>query len=413
MTQRFAPVMSTLLFMLYLFTCVEPIFAEDPTTTSTKLAQTEPEPATAAPEPTPTDGLKRQEEDVDGLVSLLGDLRGAVRAFPDSVEDRLDLADVLYRIGDLDQAIEEARTAVTLKGDSAGAHLQLGRLYLAKQEWKHALAGLKEATRLNPELVQGHYHLGAVYYGLGNLKAAMQSYQIALDLQPYFPDARYHLGLLMKLAHRDKEAATLLEEAAEGGVARAQFFTANSYRTGQGVDKDLARAILWWLHAVDNGVSQARESLSQLRRQALSSGQSDRNRKEALDAFAHYRERLWADYPDAVKRGADESLGALLLKDSQAANGISVLFAEAYALGEPATDELARLYVVGLDTRLKQFDQRILVCLETTAADGFPAAKKALARIYGKGLGVPADLAKANALLTRDYRKPVTVPRLA
>jgi TPR repeat protein len=92
-------------------------------------------------------------------------------------------------------------------------------------------------------------------------------------------------------------------------------------------------------------------------------------------------------------------LGIALLKDSQASNGVTALFAEAFALGEPAHDELARLYETGLDTHLAQFDKRILECFSTTAADGFIPAKKTLARIYGKGLGVAPDLQKAKAML--------------
>jgi hypothetical protein len=41
----------------------------------------------------------------------------------------------------------------------------------------------------------------------------------------------------------------------------------------------------------------------------------------------------------------------------------------------------------------------ILTCFETTAADWFVPSKKTLARIYGKGLGVPPDLQKAKAML--------------
>jgi TPR repeat protein len=92
-------------------------------------------------------------------------------------------------------------------------------------------------------------------------------------------------------------------------------------------------------------------------------------------------------------------LGSALLKDSQSSNGVAVLFAEAFALSETAHDELARLYESGLDTRLAEFDKRILRCFETTAADGFIPSKKALARIYGKGLGVAPDLQKAKAML--------------
>jgi TPR repeat protein len=92
-------------------------------------------------------------------------------------------------------------------------------------------------------------------------------------------------------------------------------------------------------------------------------------------------------------------LGIALLKNSQASNGVTALFAEAYALGETAHDELARLYETGLDTRLAQFDKRILTYFSTTATDGFIPSKKTLARIYGNGLGVTPDLQKAKAIL--------------
>ena len=75
------------------------------------------------------------------------------------------------------------------------------------------------------------------------------------------------------------------------------------------------------------------------------------------------------------------------------------MFEEAYALSETAHDELARLYESGLEADLAQFDKRILACFETTASDGFMPAKKALARIYGTGLGVTRDLQKAKGLL--------------
>ena len=70
-----------------------------------------------------------------------------------------------------------------------------------------------------------------------------------------------------------------------------------------------------------------------------------------------------------------------------------------FALSETAHDELALLYETGLDSHLAQFDTRILTCFATTAADGYIPSKKALARIYGKGLGVTPDLQKAKAML--------------
>ena len=356
-----------------------------------------------APDPTPPRDEPLLPEltlhEPEDAVIVLGELRGAVRLSPNSAEDRLKLALGLYHIGDLDAALDECRVALKLKPNNAKALLQLGIMLMPKQDGRAAATALMEAILLDPELTHAHYSLGSVQYSLGNFKAAIQSYRRALELQPNFPDARYRLALVLKLTNQNQEAAQFMEEAALGGIPQAQYFTGNAYRNGQGVEKNLALAISWWTKAVEFGHQPATDALSKLRRQALSSEQPDRRRKEAMEAFRQYRDALWTDYPDVVRNDPNESLGVALLRDSQAYNGVTALFAETLALSETAQDELARLYESGLDTRLAQFDPRILTCFETTAADGFVPAKKTLARIYGKGLGVTANLQKAKVLL--------------
>ena len=117
----------------------------------------------------------------------LGELRSAVRMSPNSADDRLKLAQGLYRIGDLDAAIEECRLALKLQSNNARAYLQLGVTLMAKQDGHAAAIALMEAILLDPELTHAHYSLGSVQYSLGNLTAAIQSYRRALDLQPNFP----------------------------------------------------------------------------------------------------------------------------------------------------------------------------------------------------------------------------------
>lgn len=366
------------------------------------MTESPPPSSETSPAPVPTDEHQLPEllphEQADAVMEL-GELRSAVRVSPNSADDRLKLAQGLYRIGDLDAAIEECRVSLKLKSNNAKAYLQLGVALMAKQDGHAAAIALMEAIMLDPELTHAHYSLGSVQYSLGDLTAAIQSYRRALELQPNFPDARYRLALVLKLTNRHQEAALFMEDAAIGGVPQAQYFMGNAYRNGQGVEKNLTLAIRWWTNAVEFGQQRAAESLSQLRRQALSPNQSERRRQDAIEAFRQYRDELWADYPDAVRNDPSESLGIALLKDSQAFNGVTALFAEAFALGETAHDELARLYETGLDTRLAQFDRRILACFATTAADGFIPSTKALARIYGKGLGVTPDLQKAKAML--------------
>jgi TPR repeat protein len=382
--------------------------------TGSSFAQTPEEQATPtpheAPPPHPAEMLNPPLQDEHVLPSLssheredavimLGELRGNVRTFPNSVEDRLKLADGLYRIGDLDAAIDEYRVALKLKPDFAKAHLQLAVALMAKQDWRAAMTELKEATRLDPKLTQAHYNLGTVLYTIGNLKGAIQSYQQALELQNHFPDARYRLALVLKLSRRDQESAQSMEEAAEGGVAQAQYFLGNAYRTGQGVEKNGGLAVYWWTKALALGHQPAAASLSQLRRRALSSDQPEKKRHEALEAFRNYRDKLWDNFPDLTRNGENETLGTTLVKQNRGDEAVSVLLEESYALSEVAQAELDQLYEMGWEGHLAPFDKSILTSFETTANDGFVPAKKILARIYAKGIGTTPDVPKAKTQL--------------
>jgi len=322
-------------------------------------------------------------------------LRKKVRLSPDHEEERLRLAEKLYLIGDLDAALDEYRAARSLNPGDARTHARLGVVLMARKDWNSASTSLEQAVRLDPELTDAHYHLGSVYYALGNMEAAIRSYRQVIELQQGFSDARYRLALLMKLTQHHQEAVRLLEEAALGGVPQAQYFLGNAYKHGQGVEKNLSRAIAWWGQASALGYQPATEALSKLRRQVFSSDQPPQRREELLEAFRRYRHQLWDEYPGLIQNDPDQSLGITLLEEDQRVPGMTMLLAEAYALSEPAQAELARRYEDRSETGLAPYDHRILSCLETTASEGFPPAQKAMARIYAKGLGVPVNRAKA------------------
>lgn len=339
------------------------------------------------------------EQERNNAVFMLSELRGRVRTFPASAEDRLKLAQGLYRVGDHDAALDECRVALKLQPNNAQALLQVGIVLMAKQDGRAAATALMEAILIDPELTHAHYALGGVQYGLGNVKAAIHSYRRAIELQPNFPDARYRLALLLKLTNRDQEAAQFMEEAAIGGIPQAQFFSGNAYKSGQGVAKDLGRAIFWWAKAVELGHQPAADALAKLRRQALSNDQTDRRRHDALEGFRTYRALLWEEFPDYSRSGDQDTLGTTLLKDNRIDDAVSTLLQESYALSDVALTELVTLYETGWEQHLAPFNKKMLVCIETTAAEGFAPAKKALARIYGIGLGVAPDRAKAKASL--------------
>jgi TPR repeat protein len=350
-------------------------------------------------------------EHIDAAMAL-GESRGAVRLNPDRAADRLQLARALYRMGDLEAAMEECRAAVRLQPEDAKTHLQLGIILVAKQDWRAAASVLHEAVRLDPGLTDAYYSLGSVNYSLGRVSAAMQSYRQALALQPYFPDARYRLALLLKVSKQDREAAQLMEEAALGGVPQAQYFLGNAYKTGRGVDKDLGKAVFWWAKAAEYGYQPSLDALGKLRRQALSQDQPDRTRKEAQDALAAYRRRLWEEFREYSPSNDSETVGTRLFNDHRTDVAVPTLLREGYALSEAAQLILERLYEQGWDEVMPRHEKRILACFEATGGDGFLPAKRALARIYGRGIGVPADRSKAKAML-RGLPKQETKARLA
>jgi len=344
-------------------------------------------------------------------VTELGILRQAVRLLPNVPEYRLKLADALLRVGDLDAAIEECRAAIRLQQDDGRAHLQLGLLFSAKQDWRTAASALTEAIRLEPNLPHAHYSLGHIHYSLGDVTAAVQSFRQALELHPRFPDAHYRLALLLRVIGQPQEAAHHMEAAAIDGVPQARFFLGNAYKDGQGVEKDLGLVIYWWMQAIELGHQTAYDSLSKLRRQTLAPGLTTQRRAELLKGFQSYRTRLWNDYPDMHRVSDRQSLGKVLLGQGRGEDAFWVLIKECAALGEEAHTELAALYEAGSVPSLKPFDKRILACFESTAADGFVPAKKILARIYAKGLGLDTDTPKAKALL-KDLPKQEAEPLL-
>ncbi|HEU5409273.1 MAG TPA: tetratricopeptide repeat protein [Nitrospira sp.] len=332
-------------------------------------------------------------------VTEIASLRRTIRLLPNDPDYRLKLAGALSRVGDPDAAIEECRAAIKLQPDDGNAHLQLGLILMAKQEWQAAASALGEAVRLEPNLSHAHYSLGSVYYSLGDVTAAVQSYRRTLDLQPHFPDAHYRLALLLRIAGRTREAVQHLETAAAGGVPQARLFLGNAYQTGQGVEKNLGLAIFWWMQAADLGQQTAVDSLSKMRRQALSSESTKQRRIELQSAFQIYRNTLWNNFPDISRPTQQQSLGKVLLEQNPVEDAVPVLLKECFALSEEAHAELAALYETGWERSLKPYDKNILACFESTSADGFAPAKKILARIYAKGLGVDADIPKAKTLL--------------
>ena len=333
------------------------------------------------------------------LAAAASVLREALRLEPDSAQARASLGLALYAMGDLDGAIEELRGLLRRYPHVAPARLHLASALMAKQDWAGARIELDEVLRRQPETIQAHYSLGVVRYTLGDLPGAIEAYRRVLARDPRHHDARYNLGLMLKLAHRDAEAAAELLAAAQAGHAKAQYFLGTAHATGAGVERSLVRAITWWVAAAEGGVAQAEEALAQLRQVAMGKGRRAPAERPAVEqAFREFRAELWRGFSDLARDG-DDSVGAALLRRGRAREAVPLLLREAAVLSDAAPRLLESLYERGAEGQLDPHDARILSYLRSAAAEGQVRPRIALARIYGSGLGVPKDVARAVSLL--------------
>ena len=79
-------------------------------------------------------------------------------------------------------------------------------------------------------------------------------------------------------------ALEIYQDAAEDGIAYAQYRVARMYETGQGTEQDYAQAAHWYAAAAEAGHPQARRSLAKLREQGQGVNKDD------AAALALYRE---------------------------------------------------------------------------------------------------------------------------
>lgn len=130
-------------------------------------------------------------------------LADAVEAFrlclldwPDHAEIHFQLADTLFRLDNLDGALERYHMAVELEKNYLEAWTQLGCVYSAREEWGPAMHAFRIALDLHPDYPDAHWHLAQALEGQGNRVAAREHWAAYLKFDergPWADIAREHL----------------------------------------------------------------------------------------------------------------------------------------------------------------------------------------------------------------------------
>lgn len=88
----------------------------------------------------------------------------------------------------LDAAEESAKRAVSLGGDLAEAHYQLGLVLAKKQDWRDGAAAFDRAAELNPSHAYAHYYGGLMHYRANRPDRMANHFEQFLRLAPDAPE---------------------------------------------------------------------------------------------------------------------------------------------------------------------------------------------------------------------------------
>jgi serine/threonine protein kinase/Flp pilus assembly protein TadD len=114
-----------------------------------------------------------------------------------------------------DEAIRFFDVAVTLRPQSAGAHINLANALANKERWGDAITECRAALRLAPHFALGHAILGRCLSGRGTPDEAFSAAKKAIDLQPNYPYAHFQLGIILSKQKKLREAADCYQKAIE------------------------------------------------------------------------------------------------------------------------------------------------------------------------------------------------------
>ncbi len=119
------------------------------------------------------------------------------------------------QVGRHEVAVEYIGRAITLNGNVAVFHNNLGEAYRALRRISEAIACYRRAVELKPDFAEAHINLGNALWDQGKLNEAVGCYRRLLELQPDFTEAHINLGNARKEQGNLDEAVACYRRALE------------------------------------------------------------------------------------------------------------------------------------------------------------------------------------------------------
>ena len=109
-------------------------------------------------------------------------LRTTIEKYPDEIQDKLLLARLDIRNGEIEEAIELYREIIRLNPDDETILLRLGFLHSQQNQYQEAEQAFRQALHLNPDSLFAHLYLARLAVQTHEYDQAGRWYELALDL---------------------------------------------------------------------------------------------------------------------------------------------------------------------------------------------------------------------------------------
>lgn len=151
-----------------------------------------------------------EESDFDQSISIAFPIDDISESEPElskrSLEDLIELACSYEDDGLLDESIEIYRAALFAHGPRAEVNFQLAELLYRVGQLEAARERYYSTIELDEEFVEARANLGCVLTELGQDELAVAAFQGAIELHAHFPDVHFHLGRTLDRLKRTDEA---------------------------------------------------------------------------------------------------------------------------------------------------------------------------------------------------------------
>lgn len=139
--------------------------------------------------------IERQQENWEAAALSYRTVLARAADFPDS---HTKLSYILYRKGDDDEALREARAALAINPNSPEAHKNAALALEGERKFTAAAQEYEEALRLKPDYQFVRYDLGNLFRDQGQLDEAIAEYQKAIALRPGDSASHNNMGLALE-----------------------------------------------------------------------------------------------------------------------------------------------------------------------------------------------------------------------